>query len=123
MPGRAAIVYSIPTPEDSPTEGADTAEVALNERVMNSVQAGGAKCARTPNLSILPPLHQPELTEAIETRARRSLLPGRVRRRPRLSARTWEEPPLGDERGHDGRGKYHRHQQRVLNCELFAGRF
>ena len=40
-PGRAAIVYSIPTPDDSPIGGADTAEVALNGRVMNSVQSGG----------------------------------------------------------------------------------
>ena len=40
-PGRATIVYSIPTPDDSPMGGADTAEVALNGRVMNSVHAGG----------------------------------------------------------------------------------
>ena len=38
-PGRAAIVYSIPTPEDSPIGGADAAEIALNGRVMNSVRA------------------------------------------------------------------------------------
>ena len=41
-PGRAAIVYSIPTPEDSPIGGADAAEIALNGRVMNSVRHGGA---------------------------------------------------------------------------------
>ena len=40
-PGRAAIVYSIPTPEDSPIRGADAAEIALNGRVMNSVRHGG----------------------------------------------------------------------------------
>ncbi len=40
-PGRAAIVYSIPTPEDSPIGGADAAEIALNGRVMNSVRHGG----------------------------------------------------------------------------------
>ena len=40
-PGRAAIVYTIPTPEDSPIGGADAAEIALNGRVMNSVQSGG----------------------------------------------------------------------------------
>ena len=40
-PGRAAIVYSIPTPEDSPIGGADVAEIALNGRVMNSVRHGG----------------------------------------------------------------------------------
>ena len=36
-PGRAAIVYSIPTPDDSPMGGADAAEITLNGRVMNSV--------------------------------------------------------------------------------------
>ena len=41
--GRAAIVYSIPTPEDSPIGGADAAEIALNGRVMNSVRHGGPK--------------------------------------------------------------------------------
>ena len=40
-PGRAAIVYSIPTPEDSPIGGADVAEIALNGRVMNLVRHGG----------------------------------------------------------------------------------
>ena len=39
--GRAAIVYSIPTPEDSPIGGADAAEVALNGRVRSSVRHGG----------------------------------------------------------------------------------
>ena len=42
-PGKATIIYSIPTPDDSPMGGADTAEVALNGRVMNSVHAGGPK--------------------------------------------------------------------------------
>ena len=40
-PGRAAIVYSIPTPDDSPMGVTDAAEVALNGRVMNSVHVGG----------------------------------------------------------------------------------
>ena len=40
-PGRAAIVYTIPTPDDSPTGGADAVEIALNGRVMNSVRHGG----------------------------------------------------------------------------------
>ena len=40
-PGKATIVYTIPTPDDSPMGGADTAEIALNGRVMNSVHAGG----------------------------------------------------------------------------------
>ena len=42
-PGKATIIYAIPTPDDSPMGGADTAEVALNGRVMNSVQSGGPK--------------------------------------------------------------------------------
>ena len=42
-PGRVAIVYSIPTPDDSPMGGADAAEVALNGRVMNSVHVGRPK--------------------------------------------------------------------------------
>ena len=40
-PGKAAIVYSIPTPEDSPIGGADAAEVALTGRVRSSVRHGG----------------------------------------------------------------------------------
>ena len=40
-PGRAAIIYSMPTPDDSPIGGADAAEIALNGRVMNSVLHGG----------------------------------------------------------------------------------
>ena len=40
-PGRAAIVYTIPTPEDSPIGGADVAEVALNGRVMSTGHVGG----------------------------------------------------------------------------------
>ena len=39
-PGRAAIVYSIPTPDDSPAGGADAVEIALNGGVMNSVRRG-----------------------------------------------------------------------------------
>ena len=44
-PGSAAIVYSIPTPDDSPIGGADTAEVALDGRVMNSALLGRKKWA------------------------------------------------------------------------------
>ena len=40
-PGKAAIVYSIPTPEDSPIGGADAAEIALTGRVRSSVRHGG----------------------------------------------------------------------------------
>ena len=46
-PGKAAIVYSIPTPDDSPMGGADVSEVALNGRVMNSVLHGGPARNRT----------------------------------------------------------------------------
>ena len=42
-PGRAAILYSIPTPDDSPIGGADAAEVALNGRVTNSVLHGSGR--------------------------------------------------------------------------------
>ena len=46
-PGRAAIIYSMPTPDDSPIGGADAAEIALNGRVMNSVLPGGQSEDRT----------------------------------------------------------------------------
>ena len=40
-PGKATIIYTVPTPEDSPIGGADAAEIALNGGVMNSVHSGG----------------------------------------------------------------------------------
>ena len=40
-PGRAAIVYTIPTPDDSAMGGADAAEIALNGGVRSSVRHGG----------------------------------------------------------------------------------
>ena len=46
-PGKAAIVYSIPTPDDSPIGGADAAEVALTGRVRSTVQSGGEGGTRT----------------------------------------------------------------------------
>ena len=49
-PGSASIVYSLPTPEDSPIGGASAAEIALNGGVMNSVCYGGAGGTRTPYL-------------------------------------------------------------------------
>ena len=52
-PGKAAIVYSIPTPEDSPMGGADAAEVALNGRVRSSVRHGGPAWTRTRDLSLI----------------------------------------------------------------------
>ncbi len=51
-PGRAAIIYSMPTPDDSPIGGADAAEIALNGRVMNSVLPGGAYGIRTRDLRL-----------------------------------------------------------------------
>ena len=52
-PGRAAIIYSMPTPEDSPIGGADAAEIALNGRVMNSVLSGGRGRTRTFDPSLI----------------------------------------------------------------------
>ena len=51
--GRAAIVYSIPTPEDSPIGGADAAEVVLNGRVRSTVHSGGPSWTRTRDLSLI----------------------------------------------------------------------
>ena len=42
-PGKAAIVYSMPTPGDSPLGGADYSEIALNGVVRKSVRHGGPK--------------------------------------------------------------------------------
>ena len=46
-PGKAAIVYSIPTPEDSPIGGANAVEVALNGGVRSTVRHGGPARNRT----------------------------------------------------------------------------
>ena len=40
-PGRAAIIYSMPTPDDSPLGGADSAVIAFNGGVRKSVRHGG----------------------------------------------------------------------------------
>ena len=53
-PGRAAIVYSIPTPDDSPMGGADAAEIALNGGVMNSVRHGGTFLEELPEVGNVP---------------------------------------------------------------------
>ena len=47
-PGRAAIIYSMPTPDDSPLGGANSAEIALNGGVHKSVRHGGEGGTRTP---------------------------------------------------------------------------
>ena len=52
-PGKATIIYAIPMPDDSPMAGADTAEVALNGRVMNSVLPGGRGRTRTFDPSLI----------------------------------------------------------------------
>ena len=52
-PGMAAIIYTIPTPEDSPIGGADASEIALNGAVMNPVQSGGPDRVRTCDLPIM----------------------------------------------------------------------
>ena len=54
-PGKAAIVYSIPTPEDSPIGGADAAEIALIGRVRSSVRHGGPSGIRTLDSRIKSP--------------------------------------------------------------------
>ncbi len=46
-PGGATIVYSIPTPEDSPIGGADAAEIALNGGVRSIGYGGGPGWDRT----------------------------------------------------------------------------
>ena len=53
-PGRAAIVYSIPTPDDSPAGGADAVEIALNGRVMNSVRHGGPQADSRSLVGVAP---------------------------------------------------------------------
>ncbi len=55
-PGKAAIVYSIPTPEDSPIGGADAAEVALNGGVRSTVQSGEPCGDRTHDTRIKSPV-------------------------------------------------------------------
>ena len=43
-PGWAAVIYSLPMPDDSPIGGADTAELALGGRVIASGRSGGPEC-------------------------------------------------------------------------------
>ena len=83
-PGRAAIVYSIPTPDDSPIGGADAAEIALNGGVMNSVRHGGAGGTRTPYLF-----------NAIEALSQLSYSPINAVRAPRNARNNITKPALG----------------------------
>ena len=52
-PGKAAIVYSIPTPQDSPIGGANAVEVALNGGVRSTVRHGGPGRDRTCDQSVM----------------------------------------------------------------------
>ena len=56
MPGKASIIYTIPMPEDSPIGSSDSTELALNERVMNTIRVSGPPGGRTRNLGIKSPL-------------------------------------------------------------------
>ena len=51
-PGRPAIVYSIPMPEDSRIPGMDAEEVALHGTVLSTVSFGGACGVRTRGLRL-----------------------------------------------------------------------
>ena len=55
-PGKAAIVYSIPTPEYNPIGGTDATEVALNGRVRSTVQNGEPCGIRTHDTRIKSPV-------------------------------------------------------------------
>ena len=55
-PGRAAIIYAIPTPEDSPMGGADSAEIALKGGVRKSGRDGGPCGNRTHDTRIKSPV-------------------------------------------------------------------
>ena len=55
-PGNASIIYTIPMPEDSPIGASDATELALNERVMNTIRVSGPPGGRTRNLGIKSPL-------------------------------------------------------------------
>ena len=58
-PGRAAIVYTIPTPDDSPMAGADSAELVLNGGVRSSARRGGPAGIRTQDTRIKSPVLWP----------------------------------------------------------------
>ena len=68
-PGRAAIIYSIPTPDDSPMEGEDAAEIALNRRVRSTGRGGTPGGIRTHD----PRFRRPMLCSA-ELRAHADLI-------------------------------------------------
>ena len=55
-PGRASIIYSLLTPEDSPIGGGDVAEVVLNGGVRSSVRYGEPAGIRTQDTRIKSPM-------------------------------------------------------------------
>ncbi len=52
-PGKAGIIYSMPTPDDSPLGGADSAEIVLNGGVRSTVRSGGPGWTRTNDLGLI----------------------------------------------------------------------
>ena len=52
-PGTATIIYTIPTPEDSPIGGSEAAEIALNGGVRSFIHGGGPGWTRTNDLSLI----------------------------------------------------------------------
>ncbi len=52
MPGDAILRYTIPMPDDSPIPGRNAEEMVLNGSVLSTVNNGGDRGTRTPNLGI-----------------------------------------------------------------------
>ena len=52
-PGNATIIYTIPTPEDSPIGGAEAAEIALTGGVRSYTHSGGPGWTRTIDLGLI----------------------------------------------------------------------
>ena len=80
-PGGATIVYSIPTPEDSPIGGADAAEIALNGGVRSIGYGGG------PGWTMPPTLPPPQDTGSCTAAGRWPPTPSRPRSWTRAGVR------------------------------------
>ena len=52
-PGNASIVYTIPMPEDSPIGASDSTDLALSERVMNTIRVSGPGRIEPATLSVM----------------------------------------------------------------------
>ena len=52
-PGKAAVIYSLPMPDDSPIGEGDTAELALSGRVIALGRSGGPEWTRTNDLGLI----------------------------------------------------------------------